>query len=74
MAVALSTGAWWGLIAAVVVPYAFAWIAHFTAEGNRPATFGHPLWSLYSDFRMCSLALAGRLGHELERHGIRPAP
>ncbi|HLN25491.1 MAG TPA: DUF962 domain-containing protein [Patescibacteria group bacterium] len=54
----------------VMVGYSLAWIAHFQVEGNRPATFGHPLWSLRGDLRMTGLFLAGRLEAELRRHQI----
>lgn len=61
----LAAGLWqrrWDLcLAAPVVGYAFAWAGHFGVEGNRPATFGHPLWSFYSDFRMLFWMAAGRL-------------
>jgi hypothetical protein len=60
----------WLLPAAVILGYAAAWIGHVTSEGNRPATFRYPLWSLYSDFRMFAAFLAGKLGAELERAGI----
>jgi len=71
---AIVVSPWW-LLAAPLVGYGPAWIGHFVIEKNRPATFGHPFWSLISDYRMFALALIGRLGAELERaqHALPPA-
>lgn len=62
------------LLLTPVVGYAPAWIGHFVVEGNRPATFKHPLWSLRGDLKMLSLALAGRIHDELDwLHVLEPA-
>ncbi|WP_037914934.1 DUF962 domain-containing protein [Actinacidiphila yeochonensis] len=47
-----------------LIGYGTAWPAHFLIEGNNPATFGHPAWSLRGDVRMITTMLAGR-DHEL---------
>jgi hypothetical protein len=61
---------WRFVIAAPLIGYAFAWGAHFGIEHNKPATFGHPLWSLASDYRMLALALTGGLAPHLRRAGV----
>jgi hypothetical protein len=69
--IGLASRQWLLLPIAPLMGYACAWIGHFAIEGNRPATFRHPFWSLLCDFRMLFLFLAGMLGPELERAGIR---
>ena len=55
---------WYALLWPVVA-YGFAWTGHFLLEGNKPATFGHPFWSFFSDFRMLGLMLTGRFESRL---------
>jgi len=57
----------WLLVAVPVIGYAFAWYAHFFVEHNRPATFGHPFYSLFADYRMLFLMMAGRMDDEVAR-------
>lgn len=58
----------WPILLAPVVGYGCAWIGHFFVEGNVPATFGHPLWSLKADFVMWSKMVAGTMDAEVEKH------
>lgn len=64
----------WCWALAPLVGYGFAWAGHFLLEKNRPATFGHPLWSLRGDFKLLRLTLGGRLAGELARLDAERAP
>ncbi len=69
--VAAAIGGWWWLaLLALLLGYGPAWLSHGLIEGNRPATFKHPLWSLISDLRMLALWLGGQLSKELDRAGV----
>lgn len=45
---------------APVVAYGLAWFSHFVIEKNRPATFGHPVWSFIGDFKMLGTMWRGQ--------------
>jgi hypothetical protein len=66
IALSLFKGKKW-LVRAPLVGYPPAWIGHFFVEGNKPATFGHPLWSLKGDFIMWYKTLTGTMDAEVER-------
>ena len=51
--------------------YGPAWFGHFAFEGNSPATFDHPLWSLRADLLMYRLWLDGKLDDEVKRIGMK---
>ncbi len=54
-------------VAAPVVGYGFAWVGHFLIQGNKPATFKYPLWSLRGDFEMWWKTMNGTMAAEVER-------
>jgi hypothetical protein len=64
----------WFILAALLVPYAFAWISHFFVEHNRPASFDHPLWSWLADQKMVALVLTGRMNQEVRRFKVSEGP
>lgn len=57
----------WFFIGAPVIGYAFAWYAHFFVEHNKPATFGHPFYSLAADYVMLWKILTGRMDEEVRK-------
>jgi hypothetical protein len=67
--VAFATHHPWYALLWIPLGYGFAWTGHFLLEKNTPATFGHPLWSFVSDFRMLGLMVTGRLDARM-----RPGP
>ncbi|RXI96146.1 DUF962 domain-containing protein [Anaerobacillus alkaliphilus] len=67
IALAIILGNSWIVLLAPVIAYSFAWISHFFIEGNKPATFGHPFWSLRADFQMYFFTLFGKLNGELAK-------
>lgn len=68
----LRTGRGRYLAAAPLLGYGPAWIGHFFIEGNRPATFEYPLWSLRADMEMVFRMLTGTMDAEVERHTAAP--
>ena len=55
---------WRGVAFMPVFSYGAAWASHFLIEKNKPATWGHPLWSFRGDMKMIATMLRGR-DHEL---------
>ena len=49
-----------GVLALPALGYGFAWYSHYAIEKNRPATLGHPLWSLRGDVQMIAMMWQGR--------------
>jgi hypothetical protein len=64
---AFVTSAWF-LLAAPLIGYSFAWYAHFFVEHNKPATFGHPFYSLAADYVMLWKIVTGKMDAEVAKH------
>jgi hypothetical protein len=62
----------WPLLVAPVVGYGPAWFSHFFIEGNKPATFQYPLWSLRADLIMWSKIARGTMDEEVARVLAQP--
>jgi hypothetical protein len=62
--------------AAPVVGYGPAWVSHFAIEKNKPASFGHPFWSLRADLRQLQKFFTGRLEADVQevRKALRLRP
>lgn len=58
----------WFFAAAPIVGYGFAWYGHFFIEHNKPATFGHPFYSLAADYVMVWKMITGRMGAEVAKY------
>jgi hypothetical protein len=65
-------------VAGPVLGYGFAWIGHFVFEGNKPATFTYPVWSLGADFVMWWKIAPGTMSDEVARvthqNGVQHEP
>ncbi|MBK9070510.1 MAG: DUF962 domain-containing protein [Myxococcales bacterium] len=62
----------WFILAGLASGYAGAWFGHFVFEKNKPATWGSPLfavWSFGSDWIMWAKMLTGRMDREVTRVG-----
>jgi len=60
VAAAVATGRWAWLLLAPAAGYLPAWFGHLFFEGNSPATFRYPLYSLRGDFTLLTEVLTGR--------------
>jgi hypothetical protein len=58
----------WFFLAAPLIGYAFAWYGHFFVEHNKPATFGHPFYSLAADYVMVWKMATGRMRGEVAKY------
>jgi hypothetical protein len=61
LALLVTTGNPWWLLAGLVCGYGCAWIGHFYFEKNRPATFKYPLYSFAGDWVMYADIWRGRI-------------
>ena len=62
----MASGRWWLFPLGLIPGYAFAWVAHFLIEKNKPATFEYPLWSFLGDYKMIAMMLSGKIRNEVE--------
>lgn len=58
----------WLTVVGIALGYAIALASHRLIDGSKSLVIVNPVWGAVADFRMCWLALTGRLAAELERH------
>jgi hypothetical protein len=61
LAVLVSSGNPWWLLAGLLAGYGCAWIGHFGFEKNRPASFKQPIYSFMGDWVMYMDIWSGRI-------------
>lgn len=61
---------YWLMLVAVLCGYAFAWVGHFALEGNKPATFKHPIKSFMADWKLWWLGVTFQLQKEYQDHNL----
>jgi hypothetical protein len=57
----------WIALLIPIFAYSLAWYGHYFVEKNKPATFGHPFWSLLADYRMIQMMCRGQMEAEVQR-------
>ena len=73
VAAAVTANPTW-LLLTPIVGYTPAWSGHFFIEGNKPASFKYPVWSLRGDLKMLAMALQGKMADEVARVCAAEAP
>jgi hypothetical protein len=61
LALLLLQGDLWFLLYAILGGYGLEWVGHFFFEGNKPATWKNPIYSLMGDCMMYTQILRGDL-------------
>ena len=56
-----ATQQWWIFPVGLISIYAVLFSSHFIFEKNKPATFRHPIYSFFADWKMWAFILTGRI-------------
>ena len=65
--VSIAIGSTWLVLFGIVAGYGIAIVSH-RIDASRSMVLVNPAWGALADFKMCWLALTGRLDAELKRH------
>ena len=50
-----------GAAVSVAVGTAVCWVGDFAVEGTKPTALKHPIWSVYSNFKMVGEMISGKM-------------